>query len=313
MSIVDPATTSVETFDFRRPPWLSRERRAVLDGAHTLITPGIERVLTSALRTPVTVTIDDTVQLAFGDFRRDLSSPVVAYVVSLGPDKGGDAVVQLAPEFGLRLIDILLGGTGDIGERTAAPTPLEQQVLGQMLASWVSALQDGYAELAPFTAGPLRFEAVAESLETVPRHERVWLIRCGVVAGELTGDICLALPAARVEGFARGTAAGTTESGSIAPEALRQLLEEHLRAASIPVAVRLTGFRLTARDGAALEAGQVLESNHAFHGTVELHVNGRPRFLGALGRQQGHVGLRILDRLQGTVISPRPLRRTAAT
>lgn len=312
MSIVDLATTTVETFDFRRPPWLARDRRAVLDGAHALIRPGIERVLTSALRAPVTVTIDDAVQLVFGDFRRELSSPVVTYIVPLGPNQGGDGLVHLDPGFALALIDVLLGGSGEIGARTIPPTQLEQQVLGQMLTGWLAALQDGYADIAPFSAGPLRFEAVAESLETVPRHERVWMIRCGIVAGELTGDLCLLLPAARIDGFARGTAGKAASPPMPAAEVLR-LLEQHLRAASIPVAVRLTGFRLTARDGASLAAGQVLESNHAFQGKVELHVNGRPRFLGALGRQQDHVGLRILDRLEGTAIPHRPLRRTSAT
>lgn len=312
MSIVDPATTTVESFDFRRPPWLARERRAVLDGAHALIQPGIERVLTGALRTPVTVTIDDTVQLVFGDFRRELRSPVVTYIVPLGAGQGGDGLVHLDPRFALSLIDIQLGGAGDVGTRTAPPTPLEQQVLGQMLAAWVAALQEGYADIAPFTAGPLRYEAVAESLETVPRHERVWMIRCTIVAGEHTGDLSLLLPAACVEGFARGRV-GHTGPAPMAPDDLRRLLEQHLRAATIPVAVRLTGFRLTARDGASLAPGQVLESNQAFQGTVELHVNGRPRFLGALGRHQGHVGVRILDRLEGSAIPPRPLRRTSAT
>ena len=40
--------------------------------------------------------------------------------------------------------------------------------------------------------------------------------------------------------------------------------------------------RQLAREGASLRVGQVLESNQVFQGTVELHLNGRPRFLGAL-------------------------------
>lgn len=309
MGIVDISTTSVEPFDFRRPPWLPRERRAVLDGARDAIRLPIERVLTAALRAPVTILLDDAVQLSFGDFRRGLRSPVTTFVIPLATREGGDGLVHIEPEFALTLIDVLLGGRGETGGRSAPPTPLEQQVLGHLITDWVGAVRNGYTEIAPFTPGALRFESVVESLDVVPRHERVWMIRCTLTAETVTGDLTLLLPAHVVDAFARGRS-GESVPSQVTPTELRRLLELHLRAASIPTAVRLTGFQLTARDSASLAVGQVLESNQAFQGTVELHLNGRPRFLGALGRQHGHVGLRILERLEGAALPPRLLRRT---
>lgn len=304
-------SVEVQPFDFRRPPWISSERRAVLDGAHERMIPSLERVLTTSIGTAITLTVNDTCQLAFGDFRRGLTSPVSAFVIPLGPDEGGEGLLRLDTALAHQLVDRALGGSGEPGERPATLTPLEQSVLAGVLTPWVAAIQDGYREVAPFTPGQLRFEAVAESLAMVPRHERVLVLTCRLASEGMDGDITLVLPAACIDGFVRGTP-GAPRAVAPKPELTRAAIEQQLRAAVVPVTVRLTGLRLTAREGATLRVGQVLASTHTFHGDVEMHVNGRPRFLGALGRHQGHVGLRILERLDGAAIPPRLLRRTSA-
>lgn len=310
MATIVPSGTEVRSFDFRRPPWISRERRAVLDGAHERMLPAMERHLTAALGGSVTLTIRDVAQLAFGDWRREVTSPVTAYVIPLAPGEGGDGILWVATPLAQQLVDRLLGGSGDIGERSAPLTPLEQRVFGAVLTPAVALLQQGYREVAPFTPGPLRYEAVAESLAVVPRHERVLLVDATLEVESVTGSLSWLLPASRIDGFLRGTP-GAAPPPPPSEEQTRAALERELRAATVPVSVRLTGLRLTAREGATLRVGQVLASNQTFRGDVELHVNGRPRFLGALGRHQGHVGLRILERLDGSAIPSRLLRRTS--
>lgn len=310
MTIFAAGTIEVEPFDFRRPPWISRERRAVLDGAHELMVPGLERLLSAALGGATTVEIVAATQLGFGEWRRALTSPVVTYVVPLASDQGGDGLLHLEAPLAFGLVDRLLGGGGECADRSTPLTPLEQAVLADMLARYIAQWQAGYRELAPFTPGALRFESVAESLAIVARHERVFVVDAEITCDRVAGRMSWLLPASRIEGFVQGTA-GITPPPPPTAEQLHAALERELRAAAVPIAVRLTGLRLTARDGAALRVGQVLASNHTFQGDVELHVNGRPRFRGALGRQQGHVGLRILERLEGAAPPSRLLRRTS--
>jgi len=309
MPLVAEGTAEVVPYDFRRPRWIGRDRRAILDGVHQRMLPGLERVLTRIVRVPAEVTLRDAAQVAFGDWRRHLVAPLTAFVVPLAAGEGGDGLVVVQPALAHRLVDCALGGSGDPGDRPAALTPLEQGVLGGVVTDLVAAIREGYREVAPFTPAALRFEEITESIEIVDRHERLLLLEFAVAAGELTGEFVLALPAVRIDGFVRGTP-GSAPAATPPADVVLQQVERQLRGASVPVTVRLSGFRLTAREGASLRVGQVLESNQVFQGTVELHLNGRPRFLGALGRQQGHVGLRILERLEGAPLPTRMLRRT---
>ncbi|MCL4864986.1 MAG: FliM/FliN family flagellar motor switch protein, partial [Gemmatimonadales bacterium] len=204
----------------------------------------------------------------------------------------------------------LFGGQGEAGERPATLTPLEQAVLGQLVQGFLAALRNGYQEVAAFTPGAVRFEEIVERIEVAPPHERVFLLALDLQVGNTAGPLSVVVPAELLAGFVQGPAALVAAPS---PEPARALVETHLRAAQVPVVVRLPGFRLAARDGATLAPGQVFETNHSFHGNVELHVNGRRLFVGALGRQQGHVGLRVLAPVDPTTPTPsRVMRRTEA-
>ncbi|HPF62202.1 MAG TPA: hypothetical protein PLI93_09110, partial [Gemmatimonadales bacterium] len=70
MPLVAEGTAEVVPYDFRRPRWIGRDRRAILDGVHQRMLPGLERVLTRIVRVPAEVTLRDAAQVAFGDWRR---------------------------------------------------------------------------------------------------------------------------------------------------------------------------------------------------------------------------------------------------
>ena len=304
------SSEDIQPYDFRRPPWISRERRAVLEGVHTKLTPALDRLLTAALRRPVRVMVHDAAQVSFGDWRRNQVTPVVAYLIPLASGEGGNALVRLDVGLAHQLLDALLGGSGDAGERPETLTPLEQAILGRLVDDFVKAVSAGYSTVAPFTPAAPQFEPIAESLTAVDLHERVLLLEFAVASHETAGVLTLVLPAARIESFTRGQANNVAPMPHD-PVAARQIIEQQLRNARIPVVARLSGHRITARDGAALKVGQVLASNHHFEGNVELHINNRPRFLGALGRNQGKVGLRILQVVDSNAIPSRLLRRTS--
>jgi len=306
-----PATAAPEAlpYDFRRPPWIGRERRAVLDGIHTRLLPALGQVITNHIRQTVTLTLREAVMVTFGEVRSALATPCVSFIVPL-QDHAAAGLVVIDPTLAMSLVDRLFGGQGDPGDRPATLTPLEQSVLGQLVQGFLAALRNGYKEVASFAPGAVRFEEIVERIEVVDRHDRVYLLALDLQAGGTAGALSIILPAPLLAEFVQG-AQGPAATASAEPP--RVLVEAHLRSAQVPVVVRLPGFRISARDGAALAPGQVFETNHSFHGNVELHVNGRRLFVGALGRQQGHVGLRVLAPVDPTTPTPsRVMRRTEA-
>jgi len=298
-----------QLYDFRRPPWIGRDRRAILDGIHTRLLPTLGQVITTHLRQAVTLTLREAAMVTFGEIRDGLATPCVTYIVPL-PGDTGDGLVIVEPALALSLVDRLFGGQGDPGDRPATLTALEQAVLGHLVQGFLAALRHGYRDIATFAPGPIRFEEIVERIEVVGRHARVYLLALDLQAGGTAGRMEIILPAGLLDAFIHGA---TADLALATAEPPRVLVESHVRAAQVPVVVRLPGFKISARDGATLAPGQVLETNHSFHGNVELHVNGRRLFVGALGRQQGHVGLRVLAPVDSTTPTPsRVMRRTEA-
>lgn len=303
------ATPEVQRYDFRRPPWIGRDRRAVLDGIHARLLPALGQVVTTHIRQTVALTLREAVMVTFGEIRAGLSTPCVTFIVPL-PGDTGDGLVIVEPVLALSLVDRLFGGQGEPGERPATLTALEQSVLGQLVQGFLAALRNGYREVAAFAPGTIRFEEIVERIEVVDPHDRVYLLALDLQVGTTAGQLDIIMPAGLLDEFVHGASAALSTATAEPP---RVLVESHLRAAQVPVVVRLPGFKISARDGATLAPGQVLETNHSFHGNVELHVNGRRLFVGALGRQQGHVGLRVLAPVDSTTPTPsRVMRRTEA-
>ncbi len=308
MPIVDPSSELIQPYDFRRPPWISRQRRAVLDGVHERLTAELERLVTQAVRPEVSVEIGDSLQVAFSDWRSGISTPITAFVAPLGPEQGGEVALLFEPTLACRLVDRMLGGSGDVTNRPAALTAVEQAVLGKLADRLLGATSDAYREVAVFTPGQSRYESIAESLAIVEPHERLLVVEMAIVVGTDRGVVTLVLPASRIARFAAG------KSGEIDPlpqpaAEVRASIARVLLGARVPVRARLTSLRLTARESARLSVGQVYAAPHIFAGTVEIDFNGKPAFFGALGKNEERVALRLLERADSAASPPRLLRR----
>lgn len=309
MPVVNPALVEVQPYDFRRPPWISRDRRAVLDGVHERITSELERVVGAAVRPAVSVALGDVSQLAFSEWRRPLVTPITAFVAPLAAGEGGEALVLFEPALGCRIADRMLGGSGgNLDDRTPTLTELEQAIVGRLAGGVLQTVRAGYVDVAPFTPGAVRHEAIVESLAIVDRHERVLVLEFSVTIDEVAGAMTVVLPATRIARFAHGRS-GDGEVPTATPTATRAAIERVLRSARVPVRARLSSLRLTARESARLEVGQVFAAPHIFAGTVEIDFDGKPAFIGALGKNEERVALRLLERAGGAITPSRLLRR----
>jgi len=288
--------TDVVPYNFRRPPRISRVRQTALDAIHERFAEGLQGALSSRLRRNVDVGVVSVVQASFGEFLLALSTPCAAYLVDLGDERSSPAIVDFDPELGAFMVDRLFGGTGSAPGPRRAFTALEQGVLGELTDRILGQLQEAYGETVPIQPRRTGFESVPDSLHAASREDNVLIVILEVKGGPSTGYLTLCLLLTAFERFLHEKIGPQLTTPRGRPEDIaeaRQLIDGHVRAAGVPVSVRLPEFHLSALDVALLREGQVLETGHSASGEVELVVNGRRLALGHLGRQQGFVGLRI--------------------
>jgi flagellar motor switch protein FliM len=300
--------------DFRRPAWISAERRTVLDGVHARLAPAMAHALATLLRMPVDVAIAEAGQRTFADWRSEQPRPCAAFVCALEDGGPPEAAWMFPASLARRLVDRQLGGRGAAVTDPAPLTTLEQAVLDVVVRELWRVLATGYRDVARLAPGAGRFEDTPASLRFQEDYDRAYVLTLSVQLDTKGGGepepLVACLPARRLEAFLRGMPVDAPAEVAAPGPPPRALIDAHLRAARVPVVACLPGFQLAARDGAALAVGDLLETTQAFEGAVELHALGHRLFLATLGRQQSHVGLRLHEPLRTPPAPPRLLRRT---
>ena len=135
-----------------------------------------------------------------------------------------------------------------------------------------------------------------DALQIASREDTVLVTNVEVRAGEFSGHVTVCLPLLALEAFLqekRGAGPRVGRVGEAERLAARTNVEQSLRVATLPVSARFPLFAMQARDVAGLSVGQVIHTGYALDVPLEVHVNGRRRFLGAPGRVRRAMGVRI--------------------
>ncbi len=299
--------SEVVPYNFRRPPRISRERQTVLDAMHEQLAVGVQGLLSTRLRRNMDVGVVSVVQATFGEFLLALGTPCASFVIDLGDERSSQAVLDFDPELAAYLVDRLFGGTGEAPGPRRALTTLEQGVLGDLVDRILGQLKAAYSDVVPVVPERADFESVAEALQIGGRGDNVLIVILEIKGGPSTGYLTLCVLLTAFERFLHEKTGPQLATPRGRPEDIAQArlyIDGHVRAAGIPVAVRLPEFRISALDVALLREGTLLETGHSATSEVELHVNGRPLAVGHLGRQQGYVGLRVTNWAPATEPTP---------
>lgn len=306
MAAVVPAA-----FNFNQPPRLLREQEVALSEIHWNIARSFQELLATRLREPVDLELGGIELISFGEVRSALGESCASWSF-VDRDGGYQGLLDLDRPLTAHMIDRLLGGPGKPDQSNAPPTQLELSVLRGLISQLLTRWHVGWEGQLPASAPQLEgFEANCANLRLASPEEIVLAITLVIRIGELDGLLTLVTPATLADLWSSEVGeSGMTELSSAdlsSPE--RRKVVGQLMDASVSVAARLPGFRLTAREVAGLKTGQIVETGSMPDGAVVLQINGKALFQGNLGRHQGAVALRVTGRFDKDSTTRNPRRR----
>lgn len=283
-------------YNFLRPHRISKDRRSNLTNIYTRFAVGMQALLSSRLRLPTDVTMASVEQATFGEFIMSLGNPCASFVFDLGNGTGLQGVLDLGIDLSSQLIDRMFGGPGGTGAVNRPLTQLERLILKGIADRSLGILGECWQEHHPLAPTQVGFEAMPDALQIASREDNVLVANVDVRAGEFSAVVTICLPLMGLEAFLqekRYTGPRGARVGEAERQASRVNLEHSLRGATLPVSARFPLFAMRARDVAELSVGQVIHTGYALEVPLEVHVNGRRRFLGAPGRVRRAMGVRI--------------------
>lgn len=281
-------------YNFRRPPRISKDKQATLESIYGRFAMALQTMLATHTRTPTDVVVGSVEQATFAEFTFSLADPCAAFVFNLSENSPDSGVIDFGTDFAYYLVDRLFGGPGESSDITRATTPLERLVLRGIILKVLGLMGETWQEHLVLRPTEIVFESTPEAMQVVEREDNVLVANLEVRSGSFGGWLSVCLPLAALENFLQANSSRATRRPRQARTAgEEQLVEQGVRGANLPVAARFPVFRLAMKDISNLQPGTVIHTGSGLEEPVEVHVSGRPRFRGAVGRVRQRIGLQI--------------------
>jgi flagellar motor switch protein FliM len=290
----------VVPYNFSRPPRVSKDRRASLESIYTRFALSLQALLASMLRTPLDVVVGSVEQAMFSEYILSLGTPCSSFVFDLGDRLGSQGTIDLSTDFAFYVLDRLFGGPGEAQTIQRPLTLLEQAVARNVTERALGLLRDSWQDSLTMAPQVVSFEANPEMLQITSREDNVLVTNLEIRSVTFNGFIALCLPMSAIESFLQEKGATRTHArhsdADIASN--RAVAEAGLQHAHVDVVARFPTMWLTARQLSELAPGKVLQTACAADESVEIYLNERLRFMGAMGQVRRQLGLRLTDRVQ---------------
>jgi flagellar motor switch protein FliM len=295
----DAGGPEIQAYDFMRPSRLAPRARLTLETTQGVFAQRLKKMLSFQLRTPVEAAVADMENVLFSELALSLGSPCAAFVFQAGRGPEGRGLLDWGLDGAMSFVDRLLGGTGGAGRPGRALTVIEQGLVRRITAQALPLLRDSWKDLLPLGGEILGFEPSPAHGKIAKGDDRYLTTFIRIRSESFESMATVGLPFAPLEAALEdaGTNRGAPGPRTMPVAAVGRALEEtDLRNSRLVLTARLPQMKLTMGAVSRLEPGQVIDSGYPLDTPVDVHVNGRLLFRGALGQHRGQVGLRILDR-----------------
>lgn len=295
---IEPIEPEVESgprsYDFQRPVGMADNTRRLLEVAFEEVAASLESWMGAQIREPLEIKVDLVEEARFALFRRDLTSPCIAFLLQID-ESPETAVLQLDAEL---VFTILERAFGSQAEQIFLPdrplTWIERVVMRDLVVKATELICHAWRDQLPIGLEVAGFESVPEML---PQSNQETAVQGRLkIAGETwVSGLSIVLP-----GSAVGAALTRKREEQPALEPAQQAenrerIESILQDADLPISVRFPEFAVSLRTISDLQLGTLVQSRLPADAEVEVYVGDKLRFIGRIGRQAGELAVEILE------------------
>jgi len=276
-----------------------RRSLPVLDLIQDRFVKALEQELERITRMSGDINMETPAHMKFADLYASLEEPCAAIVVeAVGLDTTGMLIVD--PPLLMSLLDLLIGGTGSAEDTVESLnargfSPAELRLISHFTQTIGKAFGRAWNDIAPVSLECIR-------VESKPRHAAVMdpsasLVVFGVNVGwhETEGKIRIALPLSSLRPLEKRLSSTVVDSQPQKLNPWQGDLEEHIRQTPIEVVAELGRASLTLNRLIDLKAGDVVRLDRDPGGTVDILIEGQPKFEAQPVVHRGNIALRVTN------------------
>jgi flagellar motor switch protein FliM len=269
-------------FDFRRLDRIPKSQVSAIHFLHEAFVRSLSSSLTVYLRSFVSGSLISVEQLPYSDFAEALPTPTCLVYLNMEPYEG-HALIEINPALIGPILDLVLGGSGKIKtEMDREITEVEKTLLEGFFQIVTHDLRETWRPIVEISFFTSAVETSPQLSGRFVPTEAVVAIAMELRVGEAVGIVNMAIPSITLktmgQRFDQQWTTHRLENPAIESGIKRKLARE----LQVTLECEFQHASIGMRDLLNLSAGDIFTLGSAFDETVDILVNGTPKFRGAL-------------------------------
>ncbi|ODN31249.1 flagellar motor switch protein FliM [Fervidobacterium thailandense] len=286
----------IRTYDFLRPQKFSKEQIRTIQMIHENFARGVSTYFSGKLRSFTSVNVVGIDQLTYDEYMKSIGNPSFITIFT-ARELVGSAILNMALEIFYGILDVLLGGPGEVLDVKRVPTEIEMGIIRKEIVNILTALSQAWSSIHPFIPVVESVETNPQFVQIVPSSEMVLAITFFVTFGKVEGYLSLCWPSSVIEPLGEKL---TTQSWfkvkqKEITEEIVESLRENLSKTKVDVVAKLGTTVLTLGEILLLEVGDVIRLKEHYDEPITVEVNGRAKFLAKPGQYKGNYAVKIVE------------------
>jgi len=290
----------VVPFDFRLPNRISKLQLRTLKQIHENFSESFSSYLMSKLQTIININVITVDQIYYSEYVLSVSNPAALFLFQIdGTDIRG--ILELSPELAITLVDRLLGGTGENTKQSKAITPIEQSVLGDIVAKVLDELGKAWSIIDKFNFELDRFEPDIDFAQITSQSESVLLITFEIFIGEESYLMNVAFAT-----YAFDTILSKLSSQNLSTirpvkylgTTAREIVTNQLKSTKLNVSIEFGSTKLTFGQVQNIKENDVIVLDKKVDSEIVAKVEGKPFFLAVPGVANNHKAVKVVKRIE---------------
>lgn len=294
-------SASLTAYDFRRPERVSKEQLKGLQSLFEAFARELSVLLPPFLRTVVRVDLTAIDQLTYDEFILSVARPTSMTIVNMTP-LDGKAVFEMSPSLVFPVVDRVLGGRGHGLSTPRELTEIENRIVYRIALMMLDSWKRAWEQLVEFDMTIDNQENDPLIVQIVAGSEMIVLVGYEIHVGETVGSMSMCIPLLVLNPVLDQISQQTRFQRQLSPEVAqktRDRIEQTVRNSVLKIEPILGRSRVTLRELAQLQTGDVVTLSTDEDGPLEIDVGGVPRFHGRAGRRGEQSSVQIVSLIRG--------------
>ncbi len=286
----------VKLYDFRSPQKFSKDHIRTLELIHDNYGRIIANYLTAQVRQNVKVKIESIEQITYEEFIHSVPNPTIITVFKM-PPLSGSVLFETNPQFVYKIIDILLGGSGDSKYKAREFTDIDKNIILKINQGLIANLKLAWSDVVEVETEIENIETNPALNQTLAPHEPVALVTFSVEIGESHSFIHMCIPYLSIEKILDKLVVQYwyQENDDEVIVESQNRLKNRLNIVDVPLMTRLGNTRITVDEFLRLSVGDVVSLSNKHTDPVNVYLNGQLHYLAKPGVIGKYMGIQILD------------------